>query len=136
MIKSELTNGNGSFSLEAKQGFYKLQVRKANKILFSKNLQLETNLDLGTITVDNATQIEGISITGKKKLIERKIDRLIFNVENSISASGGDALDMLSIAPGVKVQNDKITIIGKNTLSVMINDKIVQLSDQDLANYL
>jgi len=135
-IKSELSNEVGEFNIETKQDLYKLLIRKENRIFFSKNLQIDSDLDLGTITIDNSTQIEGVLITGKKKLIERKIDRLIFNVENSINASGGDALDMIAISPGVKVQNDKIMMIGKNTLSVMINDKILQLSDQDLSNYL
>lgn len=135
-VKSELTNEKGVFILETGQDWYKLQIRKADKILFSKNLQLDSDLDLGIIIVDNVFQLEEISIVSKKKLLERKVDRLVFNVENSINASGGDALDMLSITPGIKVQNDKIAIIGKNTLSVMIDDKMVQLSDQDLANYL
>jgi hypothetical protein len=81
-------------------------------------------------------QIQEVEITAKKKLIERKIDRLVFNVENSIAASGGDALDALKVTPGIKVQNDQISMIGKSGMSVMIDDRLVQLSGDDLTNYL
>lgn len=135
-IKSELTNEKGDFILEAQRGWYKLQIRQAKKILFSKNIELNDDLDLGIITVDNVNQLESVTVVSKRKLVERKVDRLVFNVENSINASGSDALEALKITPGVKVQNDKVTIIGKSNLSVMIDDKIVQLSEEDLANYL
>ncbi|OMQ07998.1 outer membrane beta-barrel family protein [[Flexibacter] sp. ATCC 35103] len=135
-VKSELTDENGNFIIEVKQGWYKLQIRETSKIVFSKNIELGTFLDLGTITLTNINHLEAVTIVSKKKVVERKVDRLIFNVENSINAAGGDAIDALSVTPGVRVQNDKITIIGKSTLAVMIDDKIVQLTEEDLANYL
>ncbi|MDR2206200.1 MAG: hypothetical protein LBE36_08620, partial [Flavobacteriaceae bacterium] len=42
-------------------------------------------------------QIKEVEITANKKLIERKVDRLVFNVENSVSAAGGDAIDALKV---------------------------------------
>lgn len=80
--------------------------------------------------------IQEIEIKAKKKLVERKIDRLVFNVENSTAASGGDAMDALRVTPGVKVINEKISIIGKSGISVMIDDRLMQLSGDDLANLL
>lgn len=133
---SELTNDKGDFVLNAKQGKYILEIRQRNELMFSENLSVITDLNLGTITIDNGVQLESVVVGGKKKLIERKVDRLVFNVENSINATGGDALEALRVTPGIKVQNDNITIIGKSNLMVMIDDKIIQLSGEDLANYL
>ncbi|WP_428229087.1 outer membrane beta-barrel protein [Flavobacterium sp.] len=135
-VKSELTNENGDFAVEVQTGSYKLQIRQAKKILFSKSIELTNHLDMGIIIVENVNQLETITVVSKKKLVERKVDRLVFNVENSINASGSDALEALKVTPGVKVQNDQISMIGKSNLSVMIDDKIVQLSEEDLANYL
>ncbi|WP_185208464.1 outer membrane beta-barrel family protein [Chryseobacterium sp. C3] len=81
-------------------------------------------------------QIEQIEIVTKKKLIERKIDRLVFNVENSISATGGDALDALKVTPGIRVLNDKISMIGKSGMIVMVDDKVIKLSGDDLIGFL
>lgn len=81
-------------------------------------------------------QIEHIEIVTKKKLVERKIDRLVFNVENSISATGGDALDALKVTPGIRVLNDKISMIGKSGMIVMVDDKVIKLSGDDLIGFL
>lgn len=122
--------------VEAQHGVYKVQIWQANKIELSKNIELNADLDLGSIIVTESILLESVIVTGRKKLIERKVDRLIFNVENSINAAGGDVIDGLSVVPGVRVQNDKITIIGKSTLAIMIDDRIVQLTEEDLSNYL
>ncbi|TRX33011.1 outer membrane beta-barrel protein [Flavobacterium sp. ZT3R18] len=136
-VKSELTNEKGEFFLEAVQGFYTLQIRQNAKIVASQNIELITDKDLGQIFVNEAIELESVVVAGtQKKLIERKIDRVVFNVENSISSAGGNALTALSVTPGVRVQNDNISIIGKSTLAVLVDDKIVQLSGEDLTNYL
>ncbi|MDN3594008.1 outer membrane beta-barrel family protein [Zunongwangia endophytica] len=75
-------------------------------------------------------------ITSKKKLIERKIDRLIFNVENSSKSSQGDVVEVLKIVPGIRVENDAINMIGKGNMRVMLNEQILQLSGVDLINFL
>ena len=137
IITGAVTDANGVFKLSAKQGDYTFQVTYVGQVLYSKNITVtENTINLGVIAVENAQELDEVTIAAKKKLIERKIDRLVFNVENSSKASEGDALEILRVTPGVRVQNDKITMIGKSNLQVMIDDKIVQLSDEDLANFL
>jgi len=80
--------------------------------------------------------LQGITVTSKRPLIEKKIDRLVFNVENAIVAAGGDATDVLRVTPLVKVKEDAITMTGKSGMAVMVNDRLVQLSGDDLINYL
>jgi outer membrane receptor protein involved in Fe transport len=132
-----ITDMDGSFELPIKSGLYMLQGFYVGQELVSKEIEVkDEDIDLGTILVENSQQLDQVFITAKKKLIERKIDRLVFNVENSSKASEGDALEVLRVTPGIRVQNDQIRMIGKSNLQVMINDKIVQLSDEDLANFL
>ena len=75
-------------------------------------------------------------ITAKKPTIKRKVDRLIFNIENSIVSSGGDAIDVLQKTPGVRVDGSSIGLIGKSAVRILINDRLSPLSGEDLANYL
>jgi hypothetical protein len=89
-----------------------------------------------TLSSSSEFKLNEVVITGKNLVIERKIDRLVFNVGNSIAATGGDALDALKVTPGIIVRNDVISMIGKNGLKVMINNKIVQLSGEELINFL
>lgn len=132
-----ITNEQGIFKLNIQPNIsYTLQVFYVGQELYNQNITTNKNIDLGVIEVQNAQELDEVIIAAKKKLVERKIDRLVFNVENSTKASEGDALEVLRVTPGVRVQNDKITMIGKSNLQVMINDKIVQLSDEELANFL
>ena len=137
VLLGDVTDPNGGFKLRVIQGDYTLQVTYVGQILYTKSIVVaEESINLGAIEIINAQELDEVVIASKKKLIQRKIDRLVFNVENSSKASEGDALEVLRVTPGVRVQNDKITMIGKSNLQVMINDKIVQLSDEDLANFL
>jgi outer membrane receptor protein involved in Fe transport len=136
-IKSEMTNSNGDFILSAEVGDYLLQVKQMGNILWKEKINAIKNIDLEVIKIiAKEEKLSEVVIKIQKKIIVRKVDRLVFNVENSISAIGGDAIDALKITPGIKVQNNSIKMIGKSAMSVMINDRIIQLSGDDLINYL
>lgn len=136
-IKSELANEDGTFQISIQPGRYTLQVRQFSKPFFSQVIDSQTDVSLGEIEINNTLhELKTVDVEVKNKLIERKADRVVFNVENSISAAGGDALEALKITPGVRVQNDAIAMIGKSNLSVMIDDKLIQLSGDDLINFL
>lgn len=137
IFKSELTNSVGKFILETEKGEFLLIIRQLGVIYHSQKMSVNQDTDIGVITITEINQqLEEIVIVSKKKLIERKVDRLIFNVENSISASGGDAIDALKITPRVKVKNDNISMIGKNNMSVMVDDKLILLTGDELINFL
>ncbi|ASU32025.1 outer membrane beta-barrel family protein [Mucilaginibacter xinganensis] len=81
-------------------------------------------------------QLSEVTIAGNKPLIERKIDRVVFNVENSITASGGTAWDALNKAPGVQTTFDgAIKANGKGAV-IYLDDKLIRLSGEDLSAYL
>ncbi|KFF24478.1 outer membrane beta-barrel family protein [Chryseobacterium vrystaatense] len=82
-------------------------------------------------------QIEGVTLTARKKLIERKADRLIFNVSNSVASQGMDGAEALSTTPLLKVDdNAGISIAGKSGVAVMINERMLNLSGSELVTYL
>lgn len=136
-IKSELTDSFGNFKIEIEKGKYILQIRQIGQILLEKEIILESNINLGIIEVNETEQqLQEIVLTSKKKLIERKVDRLVFNVENSIVSSGGDAIDVLQKTPGVRVSSDNISLIGKGSIKILINGRISPLTGEDLSSYL
>ncbi|AZA48135.1 TonB-dependent receptor [Chryseobacterium carnipullorum] len=87
---------------------------------------------------DSIRNVEQINLLVKKKLIERKADRLIFNVEASVASQGMDATETLANVPMLKVDENmgSISITGKSTVSVMINGRMLNLSGNALLNYL
>lgn len=116
-------------------GTYILQFSHLGQVAV-REIIVDQNTDLGVVVIHNESTLSEIVISGKKKIFETKIDRNIFNVENSVGASNGDALDAIKATPGVVVSHNDIKIIGKGSVAVLINDKIVQLSGEDLNNYL
>lgn len=63
--------------------------------------------DMGNITLIPAVkQLEGITITATKPAMEMGIDRKIFNVSKSLTATGGSAIDIMKNIPSVSVDMD------------------------------
>ena len=70
-------------------------------------------------------QIQEVDVVAKKPVYELKVDRMVVNVENSITSSGNTALEVLEKSPGVVVdrQNNGISLVGKSGVMVIINGK-------------
>jgi len=74
-------------------------------------------------------QLNDVIVNGNGPRIERKADRVIFNVANSIASNGSDVFELLKKTPGVQVSHDEIGMTGKNTVSIMIDNRLVQSDD-------
>ncbi|QQU04923.1 TonB-dependent receptor [Myroides odoratus] len=130
------TDSLGNFTLQVLRGNYTLLLIEFGKQKYSQDLVVAQDMNLGKIQVDEGVVLDSITITAKKKLIERKVDRLVFNVENSVSASGGDALDALKVTPSVQVKNDKIAVAWKSNVSILVDDKYIILAGDELTQFL
>ena len=135
IIIGTITDKNGKFQLKTdKKGEFNLQISFVGFKNYTKNISV--SIDLKSVVLIPNNELSEVVVTARKKIIERKVDRLIFNVENSISATGGDAIDALRVAPRIRVQNNQISMIGKSEMGVMVDDKIIELSGEDLINFL
>lgn len=85
---------------------------------------------------EKTTTLGEVSVTSSKKIMEQKTDRLVYHVENNITNVGGDALSVLATAPGVVVQNNSINLLGKGTTRVMLDGRMIELSGEELNNFL
>jgi outer membrane receptor protein involved in Fe transport len=99
----------------------------------------EINLPVDTIRLvmqrDNK-QLQGITVAAARPIIERKIDRVTFNVENSIVASGASAWEALTKTPGVQTGADNAIKANRKAVSVYLDGKPLYISGDDLMNYL
>ncbi len=136
IITGSVTDDYGTFNLKAEPGTYKLTISFIGYNSFVKEITLKNDLDLGAIVLKADNTLDEIVITHQKKLIEQKPDRIIFNIENSVTAIGGNALDALRIAPGLRIRNNSINLLGRGESRVMINGRLLQLSAEDLTSYL
>ena len=135
---SSITDSTGKYRITvSEKGNYSLNIYKNNILLFTDILSVQTDTTKD-LTINNGEKlIETINILGQKKLIERKIDRTVFNISNSSMSLGTNLFDALQQVPMIKTdENSGISITGKSSVAVMINDKIVNLSSLELISYL
>ncbi|MNK59549.1 hypothetical protein D3C87_786620 [compost metagenome] len=117
-------------------GQYSVSFSAINFKTVNRNLNLSADTAINIQLFAAEETLAEIRVAAKQVLLERKADRIVFNAEHSIAAVGSNALELLSKVPGVRVLNDKVSLVGKGGVSVLIDDKLIQLSGDDLSNYL
>ncbi|CAL2102512.1 Outer membrane beta-barrel protein [Tenacibaculum sp. 190130A14a] len=137
IIAGTTSDDQGYFSLNCKEGNYRLLVSFIGYKNLERELSIKESIHLGVIEIEEEENVlNEVVVNSEKKLIEQKNDRLVFNVANSVSVSGGDVVDVLKVAPGISVQNNAISMVGGEATRIMIEGRMVQLSGEDLINFL
>ncbi len=77
-----------------------------------------------------------VAITAIKRPVEFKNGNITVNIENSPLAIGNSVYDLLSRLPGVAVDNDMITIQGRQGVRIYIDDRFQQMAGAQLINLL
>lgn len=143
LIKTALPNEEGIFEFEnIKPGSYTVAVSQVGYTKI-KSAIIQIGPDNQQVTIPpivltpQVQSLEGVTIEAKKPFIERKLDKLVLNVENSIASAGSTVLEVLERAPGVMVnQESSLNLKGKQGVIVMIDGKPSPLSGADLIAYL
>lgn len=98
------------------------------------NLHRDTVVNI-TLQPSN-TRLGEVTVTAGKPAIENTPDKLVYNVASNITAAGSNVLEAIGKVPGIKVNDNEISITGKGAVKVMVNDRLVQLAGIDLIRYL
>lgn len=138
LIKTAVTDSAGNFKLYTDAAYpLLLQVMATGYVQQYADLKQNHAPPISIILKLNANELKTVTVLASRPLLERKPDRLIFNVGSSISSIGSDVYDLLKKAPGVRVSDHSgISIAGKNAVSIMIDGKLQQLSSTELAALL
>ena len=129
------TNDKGYFALYAVEGDYTLNISYIGYKTHTTPLELRTNADLGDIALESdSEQIQEVVVTAQ--LIRREADRFVVDVANSPLSMGKDGEELLKSAPGVWIQDDKVSINGSSGSKIYLNDREVKLEDAQLMAYL
>jgi outer membrane receptor protein involved in Fe transport len=143
VVKGALGDGNGNYTLNnVPNGTF---IIKATAVGYSKGQSKPFTITAATTIFivpaipmqASAKILKTVNVESTRPLIERKLDRTVMNVENSVLAAGNSAMEILERAPGVIVdKDDNISLQGKQGVTVMINDKLTYLSSAQLATLL
>lgn len=135
---------NGSSSDEI--GLFKItRIPPGNYLLKASYLENESDyvavditsdMNVGTLSISNYAQmLDEVVVSTQKPRIERKVDRLVFNIGNT-ALSDSDIWEALKRAPGVVVINNQLSVNGNKDIGIMINGRKVNLPKSDVINLL
>lgn len=127
-IDGTTADESGKFTIsKVAPGSYKLMISFIGYKDKAVNVKVEKGKDveLGSIQLASSVQnLQEVTITGEKSLIEEKVDRMVFNAEKDITSKGGDASDLLRKVPMLSVDLDgNVSLRGSSNIKVLINNK-------------
>lgn len=127
LVKGGITDEKGRFLLGKVQiGSYLFSIRSIGFATQYKTIRLEEDLEMGRIKMKIiATELQELVVTADRPFFEQKIDRMVVNVQNSLTTAGGSALDVLERSPGVLVNRgtNSLSLNGKEGIIILINGK-------------
>lgn len=131
----------GKFAItKVAPGTYKLMISFIGYQDKAVNVKIEKGKDveLGSIQLSaNVQNLQEVTITGEKSLIEEKVDRMVFNAEKDITSKGGDASDLLRKVPMLSVDLDgNVSLRGSSNIRVLINNKPSTIIASNVADAL
>ncbi|HET9504333.1 MAG TPA: TonB-dependent receptor [Hymenobacter sp.] len=93
---------------------------------------------LGSITLGASAQaLKEVVVTGRKQLIEERVDRTIYNADVDKTTAGGDATDVLKRVPLLSVDLDgNVSLRGSSNIRVLINNKPSTIAASSIADAL
>lgn len=136
VYKGAVSEEDGSFLIEAvEDNDYLLEVRFVGYENFQKKIEVKGNTNLRKLVlIESASNLDEVTINAKRPTISRGVDRITFNVENSVLSSG-NSYEILKRTPGVIVSQGQLLIKNKPA-DVYINDNKVYLTAQELQQLL
>lgn len=129
------TDAQGSFIVTADSGEYEINISYIGYENHKQTISLTNNLKLEDIILNvTSEKIDEVVVTSQ--LIRREADRFVVDIANSPIAMGKDGEELLKTAPGVWIQDDKISINGSSGSKIYLNDREVKMEDAQLIAYL
>jgi len=127
--KFEIANlGFGDFYLEAQFiGFRKTRV--PNITVNQEN----STVNIGNIILNSSTVAIGeVNVVADKAAVEYKLDKKVVNVSQVISATGGNAVDVLENTPSIQVDIEgNVSLRGSSNFTVLIDGRPSVLGGSD-----
>ena len=128
-VSGSISNGQGKFKLNvSKSGYYNILVESIEYNSYPVHhivIEKGSIKNLGRILlVKKITSLQAVTVTQSQKLIENKIDKMVFNAEKDLTSQGGVATDILKKIPQVSVDVDgNVELAGSTSIRFLIDGK-------------
>lgn len=132
-----LSKPNGDFSIENLPitANYRLSISAIGfkaidqTVAFRKTAGGATEQDLGNIKMEqDASTLDAVTVTGTRPALQMGIDRKLFDVDKSLTAAGGTAVDVMKNIPSVGVDVDGNVTLRNSTPQIFVDGRPTILS--------
>jgi hypothetical protein len=136
LVKGSSADDYGSFEItNIPKGLYLLQASYIGWTSNNMVLDISKDITIGAVIItQKSEELDEVVVTANRPQVHRKVDRLIFTVENTV-LSQSSSWDILKQTPGVIAMQDELQIRNQ-AATVYINDRKVQLSAEEVRNLL
>ncbi|WP_170863101.1 outer membrane beta-barrel family protein [Pseudozobellia thermophila] len=136
LVNGASTDDEGNYLIEnIKAGPYFLKASFLGNESEWRKIDLKGDLQAEPLELLTASQLEEVVVSQRKPRLERQVDRLVFNIENTALADS-EIWEVLRRTPGVLIVNDKLQVNGSSQIGVLINGRKVHLPKGDIINLL
>ena len=140
LISGTLADLDGDFHLTAPTGDYILRVSFIGYTTHYQPLAVKPgrNIKLEPVLLNSDAQIlSQVTVTGIRSMFQSDIDKRVYNVENSVIAQGGTAVDLLETLPSIQVDDEGgIAMRGSGNILILINGRPTSLTNDDAESIL
>ncbi len=130
VLSGTTSDSLGNFKLhDVDTGFYNLSfefIGYKQRILKNIHIQKDhLSHNVGNILLSkNDNTLKDVVVTSQAKLIDNRIDKIVFNAENDITSQGGVATDLIKKIPQVSIDADgNVELAGNSGIRFLINGK-------------
>ncbi len=137
LVLGTISDSLGNYSLQIPEGEYTFKASLVGYKTYEKERNIQNDEQLLITLEEDPQQLGELEIIAQKKIIERKSDRLVFNVGNSLFSEGSNGFDILRNTPMLRI-DDKIgiSIRGSQGAVIYIDNRRVNLSNDELIAFL
>ena len=136
-VKGAVSEENGEILFaEISSGTYLIKASFVGfKEGYSNPFELKDQIRIPDLILqENSEALDAVTVNYRKPTIDRKVDRMVFNVENT-AISSGTTFDILQRTPGVIVNQGQL-LVKNRPAQVYINDRKVYLTNEELQQLL
>lgn len=125
IIDGVVTDINGSFLVDkVEQGNYLLKIQFVGFKDFSREINIEKDLDLGVISLEETTtMLEEVQIVGKRPTGIQKGDTTQFNASSFKTMADASSQDLVEKLPGINLVDGNIQAQGENVQQILVDGK-------------
>ena len=136
LVDGGLTNVNGEFVLKnILTGNYILKASYLENESVAQSISVSSDLNIGVLQISLESKLDEVVVTGSKPRIDRKVDRLVYSIENT-AVQDQQIWEVLKNTPGVLIINNQLSVNGSRQVGVLINGRKVHIPARDLINLL